>query len=214
MDTTHPPVRITVVNDYEVVVKGLVKMMEPFVDRVEMVEPAEDGLPAEPVDLVLYDTFSHHQDHGIEVESLRARCNARHLVIYTWNMQDALVDSSARSGASAHLDKRLTVTELVDALERINAGLSVAEPALDTDTDDGDWPGRQHGLTDRESEILALITQGLSNQEIADRAYLSINTVKSYIRSGYRKMGVASRSQAVLWGVEHGFRSNRSTLPV
>ena len=62
------------------------------------------------------------------------------------------------------------------------------------------------GLSPREAEIIALITQGLSNQEIADRAYLSINSVKTYIRSAYRKMDVTTRSQAVLWGVENGFK--------
>ena len=46
------------------------------------------------------------------------------------------------------------------------------------------------GLTAREAEIIALITQGLSNQEIAERSYLSINSVKTYIRTAYRKMGV------------------------
>ena len=67
------------------------------------------------------------------------------------------------------------------------------------------WPGKEHGLTVRESEIVALITQGLSNQEIAERSYLSINSVKTYIRTAYRKMGVERRSQAVLWGIRHGF---------
>ena len=71
---------------------------------------------------------------------------------------------------------------------------------------EGDWPGRAAGLSSREAEIIALITQGLSNQEIADRAYLSINSIKTYIRSAYRKIQVTSRSQAVLWGVENGFK--------
>ncbi len=70
---------------------------------------------------------------------------------------------------------------------------------------DSDWPGKAQGLTVRESEIVALITQGLSNQEIADRSYLSINSVKTYIRTAYRKMGVERRAQAVLWGIRHGF---------
>ena len=70
----------------------------------------------------------------------------------------------------------------------------------------GDWPGRSAGLTPREAEILALITQGLSNQEIAKRAFLSINSVKTYIRTAYRKINVTSRSQAVLWGVDNGFK--------
>ena len=51
-----------------------------------------------------------------------------------------------------------------------------------------DWPGRGEGLSDRESEILALITQGKSNAEVAALTYLSPNTVKSYIRTIYRKI--------------------------
>jgi DNA-binding CsgD family transcriptional regulator len=68
-----------------------------------------------------------------------------------------------------------------------------------------DWPGRTEGLSDRESEVLALITQGKSNADVARLTYLSPNTVKSYIRSIYRKINAGSRTQAVLWGVQHGF---------
>ena len=57
----------------------------------------------------------------------------------------------------------------------------------------------------REAEVIGLITQGLTNEDIAARAHLSINSVKTYIRTSYRKMGVERRSQAVLWGVQHGF---------
>ena len=64
-----------------------------------------------------------------------------------------------------------------------------------------DWPGRGEGLSDRASEILALITQGKSNAEVAAQTYLSPNTVKSYIRTIYRKIEVGSRTQAVLWDV-------------
>ena len=74
------------------------------------------------------------------------------------------------------------------------------------DFDLGDWPGRDRGLSAREAEVIALITQGLGNDEIADRIYTSINTVKTYIRTAYRKIGVNSRTRAVLWGVDHGFR--------
>ena len=73
-----------------------------------------------------------------------------------------------------------------------------------------DWPGREIGLTQRESEVLALITQGLTNQEIADKAYISINSVKTYVRTAYRKIGVSRRAQAVSWGMDHGFRPQRA----
>ena len=60
--------------------------------------------------------------------------------------------------------------------------------------------------------MLALIAQGLSNQEIADGAFLSINSVKTYIRSAYRKIGVQRRTQAVLWATRNGFVPNRSRV--
>jgi DNA-binding NarL/FixJ family response regulator len=75
-----------------------------------------------------------------------------------------------------------------------------------------DWPGRSEGLSDRESEVLALITQGLSNADVARLTYLSTNTVKSYIRTIYRKIGVGSRTQAVLWGIRHGFAPDRHRI--
>ena len=59
-------------------------------------------------------------------------------------------------------------------------------------------------LSPRELEVLALIAEGLTNQQIADRACVSINSVKTYIRSAYRKIGVTSRSQAVVWGLRNG----------
>jgi DNA-binding CsgD family transcriptional regulator len=70
----------------------------------------------------------------------------------------------------------------------------------------GDWPGRAVGLSPREAEVIALITQGLTNQEIADRMFVSINSVKTYIRAAYRKINVERRSQAVLWGAGNGFK--------
>ena len=75
-----------------------------------------------------------------------------------------------------------------------------------------EWPGRLQGLTDREAEVLALITQGRSNAEVAALTYLSPNTVKSYIRTIYRKIDVTSRTQAVLWGVRNGFTADHHRI--
>ena len=75
----------------------------------------------------------------------------------------------------------------------------------------GDGPGagacrvnRPGGLSEREAEVLGLVACGLSNQEICGQLYLSINTVKTYVRTAYRKIGVKSRSQAVAWCIQHG----------
>jgi DNA-binding CsgD family transcriptional regulator len=60
------------------------------------------------------------------------------------------------------------------------------------------------GLTPRERDVLGLIAQGLTNQEIADRLFISINSVKTYVRTAYRRIEVERRSQAVVWVERHG----------
>lgn len=95
----------------------------------------------------------------------------------------------------------------MEALERITTGSTVILTG-DNETSVGgvgDWPGRMAGLSSREAEVIALIASGLTNHEIADRAYVSLNTVKTYIRSAYRKIGVERRPQAILWAMENGF---------
>ena len=95
-------------------------------------------------------------------------------------------------GASGYLSKTLPAHDLVTAIEAIADGnVVISDPPPRSRPAAGlDWPGRTEGLTDREAEVLALITQGQSNSEIAQVMYLSINTVKTYIRSAYRKIGV------------------------
>ena len=205
------PLRIAIANDYEIVVEGLAQMLKPFRDRVRVVETVANEPVSEDVDIVLYDNFGQPHHQGLDRDVLLSRARARHLVIYTWHIDPRLVEIALDVGATGYLPKNLTADELVHALERINAGEVVApETPPDPQPGSGDWPGRTFGLSERESEIIALITQGLTNEQIADRAYLSINTVKSYIRTAYRKMEVGSRSQAVLWGIDHGFRPDRA----
>lgn len=69
-------------------------------------------------------------------------------------------------------------------------------------------------LTQREHEMIVLIAQGLSNQEIVDRTYLSINSVKTYIRSAYRKLGVTGRTQAVVWAFRNGLGDLSPVAPL
>jgi DNA-binding NarL/FixJ family response regulator len=126
----------------------------------------------------------------------------------------ALIDSALNRGVDGYLSKAIPAIELVEALEAIHSGKRVVNDGTSrTRSSDGlEWPGKVLGITDRESEVLALITQGKSNADIATLTYLSPNTVKSYIRSTYRKIEVESRTQAVLWGVSHGFTPNRRRL--
>ena len=136
------------------------------------------------------------------------------MAVYTWNFQPALVEQARRQGATGYLSKTLPAHELVTAIEAIADGkVVISDPPGRSRSALGlDWPGRTEGLTDREAEVLALITQGRSNREIAQVMYLSINTVKTYIRSAYRKIGVTGRSHAMLWGLDHGFQPDHHRI--
>ena len=197
--------RISIVDDYDVVVQGLARMFEPMRDRIEVVEVSTNQPGVERVDIALIDSFALTRD----VNEVLGEANAERYVFYSWSLEPELIQTWARFGVVGFLDKRLTAAQLADALERIHRGehgvVSADYPAS-PDVDLGDWPGSGQGLSAREAEVIALITQGLNNEEIANRTFTSINSVKKYIRAAYRKIGVDSRTRAVLWGIDHGFR--------
>jgi len=182
-------------------------MFEHYSDRLETVEIDVNTDPARPVDIALYDSFAQPLSDLEEFAMLVGNDRIGQVVIYTWNFDPGVIRDAVQQGVRGYLSKALPARELVTALEAVHAGeMVVSEPPRRTASVAGlDWPGRHEGITDRESEILALITQGKSNAEIAELTYLSPNTVKTYIRSVYSKIEVKSRTQAVLWGVAHGF---------
>ena len=197
-------VRVALMNDYEIVVQGLGRLLEPYRDRIHLIE-FDSRLPvARDVDVVLYDTFAQDQGDPAAIRRVLEAESVGKVVVYSWNTGGEIVESAITRGAAGYLSKGMSADELVDAIERVHRGEQVKD-RTPTHEDTGDWPGREAGLSAREAEVLALITQGLTNDDIARRTYLSINSVKSYIRSAYRKIGVTRRPQAVLWGVRHGF---------
>lgn len=210
------PISVAILDDVDLVARGLETMCEsasrPFrVRTLTSAEPTQD-----PVDIVLYDGFTHLHEAPHNAQDLLRTARARHLVIYSWNVKRALVEAALRGGASGYLDKRLGFAELTEALERINDGEQIvrvcapiavpAQGSLATLHRPGD-------LSSREIEIVGLIAQGLSNQDICERLYLSLNTIKSYIRMAYRKMRVRTRAQAVLWALDHGLLAGPDWSP-
>jgi DNA-binding NarL/FixJ family response regulator len=123
--TNERPLRIAILNDYEIVVKGLARMFEPFADRVTVVEITANKPAREPSDIALYDTFSQTQEIPSEADAVLQETNAQRLVIYSWNLHPELIKSSLRKGASGYLAKRLPAGDLVAALERVHAGEQV-----------------------------------------------------------------------------------------
>lgn len=212
--STTRAITVALVNDYDVVLMGIAKMFDRYRDRVVVAEIDATMPVDDPVDIVLYDNFGQPESDHTEVGELVANSRARRVVVYTWNFHPDLIASAQAHGADGYLSKTLPARELVAALEAVHAGEKVFnDVGQRVRSNVGlDWPGRGEGLSDRESEVLALITQGKSNADVARLTYLSPNTVKSYIRTIYRKIGVDSRTQAVLWGVAHGFTPDHNRI--
>ncbi len=199
-------------NDYEVVVAGVGRMLAPYADRIQVVELDSRSQLVSDVDVLLYDAFTRERVEGPVVDVLRTT-KAR-VVLYTWHLDRDVVREALERDVAGCIAKSVSALDLVEALEKVATGSTVVspDPGPDATVVGGDWPGREAGLTVRESEILALIAQGLSNQEVAARAYLSINSVKTYIRTAYRKIGAESRTQAVLWATRNGFTPDRRRM--
>jgi DNA-binding NarL/FixJ family response regulator len=208
------PITVALVDDYDVVVRGVANMFDQYRDRVVVAELDATMELEDAVDIALYDCFAQPESDHHEIGHLVASPRARRVVVYTWNFHPDLIASAREHGAHGYLSKTLPARELVAALEAVHAGeIVISEAPRRARSAVGlDWPGRGEGLSDRESEILALITQGKSNAEVAKLTYLSPNTVKSYIRTIYRKIDVGSRTQAVLWGVNHGFTPDHNRI--
>ena len=216
LDPAPPRVlTVAVVNDYEVVVRGVASMLEGE-GSVEVIELDVDVPVAQPVDVALYDAFAMPGIQNSDIDELLASEHVGTLVLYTWDATPHVIDEARRRGIGGVVAKSETGADLVEALHRAHSGEFVVSDAIEAAPPDHEpaqsWPGREDGLTAREAEVIGLITQGLSNQEIADRIYVSINSIKSYIRSAYRTMGVTTRAQAVLWGVDHGLAPRRKRL--
>jgi DNA-binding NarL/FixJ family response regulator len=201
----RPPLRLAIVDDYAVVIAGVASFLAA--ERIDVVETGATSPVVTDVDIVLYDTFGQVEGTGIDLEEF-VRDSGAKVVIYSWNLQPQMIREAVAGGARGYLSKVLTGPQVVAALERVmNGEIVIITGDNETSVDSvGDWPGREAGLSPREAEIIALITQGLTNQQIAERVFLSINSVKTYIRSAYRKIGAERRSQAVLWGTQNGFQ--------
>jgi two-component system, NarL family, response regulator LiaR len=198
--------RLAIINDYELVVAGVAAMLAADRDRIRVTSLDVSECDACGVDVVLYDTFGPAHSSMDRLEELVRRSRAL-VVVYTWNLRHDLALEAVARGAAGYLSKALTGRQIADAVQAVLGGEVVISPETPAQAlVGGDWPGRVSAdLSAREAEILTMIAAGMSNHEIAERSYLTINSVKSYIRKAYRKIGVERRSQAVRWALENGF---------
>jgi DNA-binding NarL/FixJ family response regulator len=198
------PLTVALVDECELVHDGITTMLAGYARRVTVL-PAQHHTAA-PVDVALVDPFTRPGPEPDGPPSVRpAPGTAARVAVFTWEIRDGFVERAMFGGADGYLSKALPASELVVALEKVHAGerlIALDEPARRLDEPTRLMP--ELGLTPRESDVIAMIAAGASNQEISCRLKLSMNTVKSHIRTAYRSMGVTSRTQAVIWAVEHG----------
>jgi two-component system, NarL family, nitrate/nitrite response regulator NarL len=183
------PTRVAIVSPQDVLAKGLAAMLAEYPSRSVLTD-------VEQAEVVLYDVIGVHLTDGSDLEDLLGQTSSV-IVAVSRDLRPDLRARAMAAGAHAWISMSVDSRELVEAVEAAAAGEELPGTV--------DSLGSQAGLTPREVEVLALITRGASNLEIAERLYLSINSVKTYIRSAYAKIGATSRSRAVAWCLQHGF---------
>ncbi|MEZ5259003.1 MAG: response regulator transcription factor [Ilumatobacteraceae bacterium] len=188
----HPHPCVSLVNDFEIIVKGLERMLEPYSDRVRVVDLEAGGVPDNAADVVLFDTFAGRRRSLERVRDIAIRPRLGRIVLYTWDAPTKFLDDVEAEQVDAVILKSQTALSVVETLERVVRGERVGLELLDGDS------SAKPTLTEREREVLALIARGATNPQIARELYLSVDTVKTHVRSVFRKLDVSNRTQAAM----------------
>jgi DNA-binding NarL/FixJ family response regulator len=212
------PLRIVLVDDHEMVRTGLKAMLNRFARQIRVVGEAGDAVTARTViaglnpDVVLADVRLGRES-GLDLCRDLVKDNpARRVVLLTVYDDEQYLFQAMQAGAAGYLLKRIDGPELVEKLQRVHAGEVVLDAALGARAEASAarlqagefWPGAHLGLTQRESEVLALMVTGSSNRAIAQELVVGEETVKSHVRGIYRKLDVTDRTAAVATALREG----------
>jgi len=212
-------VRVLLADDQRVVREGLATLLG-LLDGIEVAGTASDGNEAVDLaarlrpDVVLMDLRMPRCDGVEATRQLRALDPNIKVLVLTTYADDRSVIDALRAGARGYLTKDAGAEEIRRAVEQVVRGQAVIDPAVQhhlidaiTATPERRETAREpqlpDGLTARENEVLALIAEGLSNREIADRLGVSETTIKSHINHLFAKTGVRDRAQAVTYAFRH-----------
>ncbi len=212
------PVRLLVVDDHLMVIDGLRAMLSSHADRAVIVAATTDARQASKLvetarpDIALLDVRMREMS-GLELcEQLLGDYPQLKVVLLTVYDDEQYLYRAMRAGARGFLTKALSAQELIGHLKRVMSGDTVVDPALAgrlalsaAQVDRGGlWAGSHLGLSQRESEVLGLLVEGLSNRAIAKALFIGDETVKTHVRSLLRKLGAADRTQAVATALREG----------
>jgi DNA-binding NarL/FixJ family response regulator len=212
------PLRVVLVDDHEMVRTGLKAMLARFAGQVRVVGEAADAATARQVvagldpDVVVADVRLGGES-GLDLcRDLVRDKPGRRVVLLTVYDDEQYLFQAIQAGAAGYLLKRIDGPELVGQLRRVHAGEVVVDAGLSARAgasaarlQAGEfWPGARLGLTQRESAVLSLIVRGSSNRAIAAQLVVGEETVKSHVRSIYRKLAVTDRAAAVATALREG----------
>ncbi|MBU0928170.1 MAG: response regulator transcription factor [Spirochaetes bacterium] len=208
-------IRLVVADDHPIVRKGLVDLIGS-VDDMRVVGEAANGAEAvdrvveTAPDVVLIDLVMPKKD-GIqaigEIHGLRPE--ARILVLTSFSDDDK-VFAAIKAGALGYLLKDASPEELLSAIRNVYAGESSLHPRIalkvigELNRDKAPAKGGPDALTERELEVLGVLAQGLSNQEISDRLFISPKTTGKHVSNILLKLHLANRTQAALYAIGQG----------
>jgi DNA-binding NarL/FixJ family response regulator len=187
-----------VVSSQEVVARGLVTMLSDYPDRVVVTALAGTRSEARGVHVIIYDSYGLRGEHEDDLAHLVHDTEAGVIILGRPGRPD-LAARGIELGGVAWVPMAIRSMDLVEMIEHVARGQYSPGAAAHTETG---------GLSTREVEVLVLIAQGLPNGAIAERLFVSENTLKSHIRRLYKKIGVTSRTQAVLWAAAHDLVDN------
>ncbi|MFT3894227.1 MAG: response regulator transcription factor [Anaerolineales bacterium] len=214
-------IRVLIADDHKLFRQGLIGLMKTRDDLVEVIGEAETGEEAVRLaeallpDVILMDIYMPQMDGLQAAKEIHARFPKIAIVMLTSSERDGHLYEAVQVGVSGYLLKSLDANELFDLLSGVVNGETAMTRAMAgkllkavaNRMADGD-KGEQ-ALTERELFVLRLVASGASNQEIAQKLSISVNTVKSHLKSILDKLQLENRTQAATYALKHGLVSPR-----
>jgi len=207
---TFQTIRVMVVDDHNVVRSGLATFLKAYED-LELVGEAKNGLEAlnlchkNKPDVILMDLMMPEMDGIAATRAILKDYPDIKIIAMTSFEDEELVQGVLAAGAISYLLKNVTTDELAKAIRDAFSGRSTLSPEAARVLVQATRPAKQplFDLTEREREVLNLVVQGCSNQQIADALIISLATVKAHISNILSKLQVSSRAEAIAFAIKN-----------